>query len=219
MVTLLLDNFLNPKYSKYFSRYYQDDLKVFLASKMDFPDNITEYSHIILSGSEESILNDRDWITREMELVREILRPKIPTLGICFGHQLIARALLGENGVKRADYPEIGWKEVTVQDNNPLFSKLEEKFYVFDSHFDEVCNLEGNFHLLATSDLCAVSAFQVKGSPVWGIQFHPEIDIESGKKFIKDIKHLAPVLDLDWEIENAKESGISKTLFENFYDQ
>jgi GMP synthase-like glutamine amidotransferase len=219
MVTLLLDNFLDPKYSMYFSEYHQDDLEVYLASKMEFPEDIKRYSHIILSGSEESILNERDWITREMELVREIIDLKIPTLGICFGHQLIARALLGEKSVRKADLPEIGWKEVTIQDESSLFEGINKKFRVFNSHFDEVCNLEGNFQVLATSDLSSVSAFQVKGSQVWGIQFHPEIDIESGKKFIMDIKHLAPMLDLDWEIEHAGESGISRTLFENFYGQ
>ena len=217
MVTLLLDNFLNPKYSDYFSGYYQDDLEVFLAPKMEFPSSLEKYDHIILSGSEESILNERDWITKEMELVHDVIRLGIPTLGICFGHQLIAKALLGEKGVRRAKPPEIGWKEVTVQKDDPLFSNVEKRFFVFNSHFDEVCNLDDNFEMLAASDQSNVSAFQVKGSPVWGIQFHPEINIESGKKFIKDIKHLAPMLDLDWEIENARESEISKTLFETSY--
>jgi GMP synthase (glutamine-hydrolysing) len=217
MVTLLLDNFLDPKYSQYFSGYYQNDIEVFLAPKMEFPQDLKRYGHIILSGSEESILNERDWITREMELVHEIMDLRIPTLGICFGHQLIAKALLGKKGVRRADLPEIGWKEVTVKKDNSLFSEIENKFFIFNSHFDEVCDLDSSFNILAASDQSNVSAFQVKGSPVWGIQFHPEISIESGKRFISDIKYLTPMLDLDWEIEHARESGISKTLFETFY--
>jgi GMP synthase (glutamine-hydrolysing) len=218
MTTLLLDNFLEPKYSKYFSGYCQDDMEVFLAPKLEFPKDLEKYDHIILSGSEESILNERDWITKEMEMVHEIIRLGTPTLGICFGHQLIAKALLGDRGVRRADLPEIGWKNVTVSMDNPLFSRLEKRFTVFNSHFDEVCNLDDRFNVLATSDQTDVSAFQLKAQPVWGIQFHPEINLENGKKFIMDIKHLAPMLDLDWEIENARESGISRTLFESFYD-
>lgn len=218
MVTLLLDNFLDEKYSRYFSGYCLDDMEVFLAPKSKFPEDIQRYSHIILSGSEESILNERDWIDREMELVREIIHLKIPTLGICFGHQLIAKALLGPKGVRRAQPPEIGWKEVTIQKDNLLFSKVQNKFFVFNSHFDEVCDPNDKFDILAASDQSNISAFQIKGSPAWGIQFHPEISIESGTKFIRDIKHLAPMLDLDWEIENAKESGVSKTLFETFYE-
>jgi GMP synthase (glutamine-hydrolysing) len=217
MTVLLLDNFLDKKYSQYFSGYYHDDLDVFLAPKMEFPKDLGIYDHIILSGSEESILNERDWIDKEMDLVREIIDLKIPTLGICFGHQLIAKALLDKEGVRKAEPPEIGWKEVKVKQDNILFSNTGWEFYVFNSHFDEVCNLSSDFDILAQSKLCGVSAFKKKDSPVWGIQFHPEINIESGKKFIEDIKHLAPGLDLDWEIENARDSGISKTLFETFY--
>lgn len=217
MTVLLLDNFLDKKYSEYFSGYFQDDLEIFIASKMEFPKDLGIYDHIILSGSEDSILNERDWIDKEMELVHEIIDLKIPTLGICFGHQLIAKALLGKDGVQKAEPPEIGWKEVRVIKDYPLFTNLGKEFFVFNSHFDEVCNLGSEFDILAESDLCGVSAFKKKDIPIYGIQFHPEINIESGKKFIKDIKHLAPTLNLDWEIKNARDSGISKTLFDTFY--
>lgn len=217
MTTLLLDNFLEKKYSGYFSGYCNKDLDIYLAPKMEFPKDLGIYDHIILSGSEESILNERDWIEKEMELVHEIIDLKIPTLGICFGHQLIAKAFLVKDGVQRAEPPEIGWKEVRVKQDNPLFTNTGREFFVFNSHFDEVCNLGSDFNILARSDLCAVSAFKKKDSPAWGIQFHPEINVQSGKKFIGDIKHLAPNLNLDLEIENARDSGISKTLFDTFY--
>ena len=86
MTTLLLDNFLDEKYSKYFSLYFQENLEIFKASKLEFPRNVDRYDHIILSGSEESITNDRRWMEEEMRLVREIVNYRIPTLGICFGH-------------------------------------------------------------------------------------------------------------------------------------
>ena len=51
MTTLVIDNFLDGRYSDYFSKYYQDDLEVFKASKLEFPGDIDKYDHIILSGS------------------------------------------------------------------------------------------------------------------------------------------------------------------------
>lgn len=217
MTILIIDNFLDPKYSKYFSRYCTEDIEIFFAPRGEFPDDLKRYHHIILSGSEESILNERDWIAKEMKFVQDIKRLGIPTLGICFGHQLIAKALLGEKGVRRVNTPEIGWKEVTVQQNDPLFSKVDKKFFVFNSHFDEAYELGDDFKVLAKTDLCEASAFKVKEAPMWGIQFHPEISMEDGKKFIRDIQHLAPDLDLEREIQYAKDSGISKTLFDTFY--
>lgn len=220
MKTLVLDNFLYEKYSGYFSRYHREDLEIFKASKLEFPKNIENYDHILISGSEESITNERDWIDQEMKLVRKIIDKKIPTLGICFGHQLIARALLGKNRVRNAEKPEIGWKQVTVNNNNPLFRGIESDFFVYNSHFDEVCNLTGDFEILASSNQCEVQAYQIKNTPMWGVQFHPEIDMESGKKFIMDLSNMFPHLkeELSRSITEARESGISQRFFENFYD-
>jgi GMP synthase (glutamine-hydrolysing) len=165
-------------------------------------------------------VNDREWINEEIKFVQKIINKKIPTLGICFGHQLIAKALLGHNGVRRAPTPEIGWKKVTVNTENPLFSKIDKEFYIFMSHFDEVCNLSKDFRILASSKFCSVQAFQIIDAPAWGIQFHPEIDIDSGKKSIKDLKQLYPNLNVDFDqiIEETKDSGISQKFFENFFN-
>ncbi|UCE74431.1 MAG: type 1 glutamine amidotransferase [Methanomassiliicoccales archaeon] len=217
MTTLLLDNFLEDKYSGYFSRYLQDDLEIFKASNSEFPRSLKRYDHIILSGSEDSILTDKTWIEEEMGLVKEIIDLGIPTLGICFGHQLIAKALLGPDGVRRANPPEIGWKKVTVIKDNPLFTEVDKDFFVFNSHFDEVYRPTSDFEIIASSAQCDIHAFQIKNAPVWGIQFHPEIDMESGKKFLLDIRHLAMDLDMDSIIRKAKDSGISRRFFENFY--
>ncbi|UCG71019.1 MAG: type 1 glutamine amidotransferase [Thermoplasmata archaeon] len=219
MTILVLDNFLDNKYSGYFSNYFQKDLDVFRASKSEFPENIEDYDHIILSGSEDSILNDRKWIEKEMSLVRQIIDKNIPTLGICLGHQLIAKALLGLEGVKRAHKPEIGWKQVTINKDNPLLNGIQKDFLVFNSHFDEVCNLTFDFEVFAYSGQCDVQIFQIRDAPIWGIQFHPEIEVESGKKFIMDLKKIVPHMEkeLDQAILEAKESGISERLFQNFY--
>lgn len=219
MTTLVLDNFLDEKYSGYFSNYFQEDLEVFRASKSEFPENIEDYDQVILSGSEDSILNDRKWIEEEMRLVHQIIDKRIPTLGICFGHQLISRALLGFEGVRKAHRPEIGWKQVTADKDNQLLNGIQKDFYVFNSHFDEVCNLTSDFEVFASSGQCDVQSFRLSKAPVWGIQFHPEIEVESGKKFIIDLKKIVPDMEkeLDQAILEAKESGISKRLFENFY--
>jgi GMP synthase (glutamine-hydrolysing) len=219
MTTLVLDNFIDKKYSKYFSRYFQDDLKIFDASNMQFPEELDKQDHIILSGSEDSILNERDYIDKEMEFVRTAIEHKIPTLGICFGHQLIARALLGLEGVRKAKRPELGWKKVTFTKDTSLVEGIEKEFNIFNSHFDEVCNLSDDFEVLAVSDMSEVQAFQINGAPVWGIQFHPEIDVESGKEFIADLKVLFPHLsqEMDEAILDVNDSGISEELFSNFY--
>jgi GMP synthase (glutamine-hydrolysing) len=220
MATLVLDNFVHERYSVYFSRYHRYKLDIYHASKNEFPNRLDRYDHIILSGSEESILNDKDWIDREMELVRCVVDKKIPVLGICFGHQLMARALGGTDSVRRSSKPEFGWLQVTLTGKTPLFQGIPGSFLVFNSHFDEVCNLTGDFEVLARSDHCDVQAFRVTGTPAWGIQFHPEIDTDSGLKFLRDLVNIVPErkIEIEKAIEDAGECLISDRLFGNFYD-
>ena len=82
-----------------------------------------------------------------------------------------------------------------------------------------MCDLTDDFEVLASSEMCDAQVFQVKEKPVWGIQFHPEIDVESGKKFIGDLKKTFPDSDIDFDraINEVRDSGISKRFFENFY--
>lgn len=216
---IVLDNFVDRKYSRYFSRYYCNDVEVYRASRSEFPNEFDGYDNIILTGSEESIVNDRGWIDAEMGLVRELIDTDIPLLGICFGHQLIVRALLGRDGVRRRAAPEIGWEKVTRCEENALFKGIEPEFYIFLVHFDEVCALTNEFEVLARSSACAVQAFQLKHRPIWGVQFHPEIGIEAGKKFVVELRRLFPELDLDIGavLNSARDSGTSRRLFENFY--
>jgi GMP synthase (glutamine-hydrolysing) len=53
------------------------------------------------------------------------------------------------------------------------------------SHYDEVYNLPGGFKVLASSPCCAVHAFQFKDLPVWGIQFHPEYNINEANEIFE----------------------------------
>src|ERR1700676_1760068 len=72
--------------------------------------------HLIVSlGSEFAAYDDSlAFISRELTLVREAVAASVPVLGICFGAQLLARALGG--AVFRAQVPEIGWFTVRTQD-------------------------------------------------------------------------------------------------------
>ena len=61
MTTLVIDNFLDERYSDYFSKYYQDDLEVFKASKLEFPGDIDKYAQGI-KGIYDAAWKEGDWI-------------------------------------------------------------------------------------------------------------------------------------------------------------
>jgi len=98
-----------------------------------------------------------------------------PILGICAGHQFMARFFGGK--VEPATIPEFGKIELTLlKENDPLFSGVSQKSVVWESHNDEVTVLPDFFELLAESGNCKIQAMRHKERPLYGLQFHPEVE-------------------------------------------
>lgn len=99
---------------------------------------------------------------------------QIPILGICVGHQFMALYLGGNAGPSKV--PEFGKAELIVTDPDDLFKGLPERFTIWVSHNDEVIELPEGFIVLAHSKDCAVQAMKHKSRPLYGVQFHPEVE-------------------------------------------
>jgi len=156
----------------------------FKATKSHFPDLKKGYTHLILSGSEASIIERESWVYEEIEVVQDAVEKGLSILGSCYGHQLLACALLGSSSVQRCAHPEVGWIPIQIKVENELLGKKRQAFS-FSSHFDEVVNLSDAFLVLASSEDCQIQAFQLKKRPIWGIQIHPEIDISNAQILLK----------------------------------
>jgi GMP synthase-like glutamine amidotransferase len=186
----IIDNSLWPElYNpvEHWAEYIDLPCRAFRATEGMFPDLDDGYTHLIISGSEASIIASDPWVLPEVELVKEAMDRKLTLLGSCYGHQLLALALGGSACVRRTAVPEIGWIEVEILKDDPLLG-LKQKISVFSSHYDEVCNLkEDKFEILARSQKCQVQAFRLKGKKVWGIQAHPEINPEKARKLLTGI--------------------------------
>ncbi len=108
-----------------------------------------------------------------------------PILGICAGHQYMARFFGGK--VKPAENPEFGKVELEIVKKDNLFEGVTEKSIVWESHNDEVVKLPKDFELLASSRDCNIQAMRHKNRLFYGLQFHPEVEnTEYGEKIFKN---------------------------------
>lgn len=133
---------------------------------------------LVLSGGTPRIGLDSEKMGRNGEYLD---RADFPILGICAGHQYIAIHFGGK--ACEANVPEFGKTTLIVDDYDELFRSLPESFSVWQSHNDEVAGLPEGFETLAHSKNCSIQALKYLKKPIYGVQFHPEVEhTEHGAK-------------------------------------
>jgi GMP synthase-like glutamine amidotransferase len=185
----IIDNSVFPEIYRpveHWSRYLTVPGEPFVARDHRFPDP-ARFTHLILTGSEASILEPAAWVDEEAEVVAEGVRRGLVVLGSCWGHQLLAQALAGPGRVGRCPRPEIGWISLRLTASSALLGEAGEEPATFSLHFDEVRDPGPDFEVLASSSMCAVQAMRLRERPVWGLQCHPEVDIPTGRRFLGDL--------------------------------
>lgn len=113
-------------------------------------------------------------------------KANFPVLGICAGHQYMARFFGGN--AKPSKVPEFGKIELTLlSKDNELFDGVPGKSIVWESHNDEVAVLPKDFEILGESENCKIQAMKHKNKPFYGLQFHPEVEhTEYGEQIFKN---------------------------------
>lgn len=119
------------------------------------------------------------WLARERDVATKALQSGMPQLGICLGGQLLAHVA---GGSVRAEHgqPEAGSTVLTRRaeaDQDALFGDLTPTFRAIEHHVDQITELPPDAVWLASSERCPLQAFRV-GEQAWGVQFHPEVDLD-----------------------------------------
>jgi GMP synthase (glutamine-hydrolysing) len=122
---------------------------------------------LILSGGPASVYADG-----APRLDPSLFELGIPTLGICYGAQLLALELGGR--VDRTDVSEFGRTELHAA-GGQLFAALPEDQSVWMSHRDTVVEPPAGARVVATSEHTPVAAFEDSERGLYGVQFHPEV--------------------------------------------
>ncbi len=130
---------------------------------------------MVMGGSQHVWEEDKyPWLIIEKKFVADAIAHNKIILGICFGAQIIAQALGGNTFPNK--HTEIGWLEVSLTpegEKSFLFRGVPDRFLTFHWHSDHF-SLPSGCTRLALSEPTENQAFICDGSPVVGLQFHPE---------------------------------------------
>ena len=135
------------------------------------PDAPDAYDGFIVTGSAANAFDDDAWITELGKFVRQAAEAR-PVVGICFGHQLIARAFGGT--VERATEGwGIGVHTYDVVETREWMDPSLSRLRLVVSHQDQVVEAPEEATVLASSAFCPIAAMQI-GENVMTMQAHPE---------------------------------------------
>ena len=143
------------------------------------PDELADFSAVMIGGSGEfSATEDFVWMTDLQSLVGRCQENRIPLFGSCWGHQIIARAL-GGNVIHDQSRSELGCGRIYLTEAgqvDPLMSQFPNCFDANMGHHDRVETLPPNALELARSDSQGNQMFRIIDRPIYGTQFHSELD-------------------------------------------
>ena len=171
---------------------------------------------VILTGSHSMVTNEEFWSLKLEKWIPKLIEEEVPTLAICYGHQLLAKSLGGVSGYHENGL-EIGSVEINLEENaknDEIFSKLQNSFKAHTIHSQTVIKLPKNATRLAFNNHDKNHAFRV-GSCAWGVQFHPEFDENIMNLYIKEVSNHQ---DLETEelIVLSEETIVSTKIIKEF---
>lgn len=176
---------------------------------------------VVITGSHAMVTDLEEWSEATARWLVRAVSTSLPILGVCYGHQLLAHALGG-----RVDYNrlgrEVGTRDITLHDSacdDPLLGGLPNPLRAQVSHAQAVVELPLGATLLASSDMDPHQAFVVEGC-AWGVQFHPEFDVEVMRTYIgrrrEQLREQG--LDPDKLIDECSETPEAMRVLERFRD-
>ncbi|RFS86251.1 glutamine-hydrolyzing GMP synthase [Actinomadura spongiicola] len=131
----------------------------------------------------------------------------VPTFGICYGHQVMAKALGGT--VENSDVAEFGGATLTVAAPGMLFAGLPHEQPVWMSHRDHVSRAPSGFIVTASTDVTPVAGMEDRERGFFGVQFHPEVlHTEQGMEVLRRFLYEGAGCRPNWTMVNIADESI-----------
>ncbi|MDL9979066.1 glutamine-hydrolyzing GMP synthase [Microbacterium candidum] len=153
---------------------------------------------LILTGGPSSVYEEG-----APRLDPEVFELGVPTLGICYGFQIMAQTLGGQ--VANTGLREYGATDATIiDDGGVILAGQPTEQNVWMSHGDQVARAPEGFTVHARTGATEVAAFSNDEKRLYGVQWHPEVKhSDYGQQVIENFLHKAAGLPADWNSGNV----------------
>ncbi len=148
------------------------NVQYFSVVEGEFPENIDVCDAYMTTGSKASVNDELPWIHTLERFVWQLFLAKKPFVGICFGHQMIAKSLGGKVTVSPKGWG-IGVTSVIVYNQKPWMTGKISNVQLVVSHKEQISQLPPETEVLMGNSFCPNSMIQV-GQHFLGLQAHPE---------------------------------------------
>ena len=156
---------------------------------------------IVLSGGPLNVYENN-----KVKFNKKIIELGIPILGICFGHQIIAKLMGGK--VNKSKFREFGLAKIKKKNNSLLIKNFFSKNNTNDvwmSHADQVSRLPKEFKIIASSKNSKLTIIENYKNKIYGVQFHPEVThTNKGKILLKNFLFSICKVKRNWSSKQQK---------------
>jgi GMP synthase (glutamine-hydrolysing) len=167
------------------------------------PAELRGFSALILSGGPASVYD-----ANAIKINKGIFELGLPVLAICYGIQFLAHAFGGL--IQRGKKGEYGVETLSVSDGSDLFQGVPAESPVLMSHFDVVADAGSSFDILARTSSC-LGAIRHKQLPIYGVQFHPEVDLtQEGQRIISNFLFVIAKLSAEYTLDSRIDESVAK---------
>ncbi|HVI52610.1 MAG TPA: type 1 glutamine amidotransferase [Candidatus Sulfotelmatobacter sp.] len=155
----------------------------FAVLENEFPESVEACDGYVVTGSRFSAMDETPWMLHLEQFLRDAVDKDRPVFGICFGHQILAKALGGE--VRQAEQGwQLGLKTYQVVKRPDWMADAPDTLRINAIHQDQVVRAPDGAEIIATSPQCPVAGL-VYGDKAVSLQAHPEFTLDFEKDLLK----------------------------------
>ena len=153
---------------------HEFEFETFCVLNDEMPPSIYACDGWLITGSRHGVYDQLEWMAPLQDFIRELAAAKIPLIGVCFGHQIIAQALGGEV-VKSDKGWGVGLHRYDLEKTYPWMKTDSQQASMYVFHQDQVVRCPAAAEVFLSSEFCPYAGLAY-GDSIISVQAHPEFE-------------------------------------------